>query len=63
MENVMNFYLYRNPPVGVHCRHGPWTDEEKAKFMERLKEARGHKTTVDEKWGLISTVVPGRVGY
>jgi hypothetical protein len=63
MENDLNCYLYRNPPVGVECRHGPWTEEEKAKFMERLKEVRGNKTTVDGKWGLFSMAVPGRVGY
>jgi hypothetical protein len=63
MESDPNCYLYRNPPVGVERRNGPWTVEEKAKFMERLKEVRGHKTTVDGKWGLFSTAVPGRVGY
>jgi hypothetical protein len=58
-----NGYLYRNPPVGVERKFGPWTAEEKAAFLARLAETRKDQTTVDGKWGLFSLALPGRVGY
>jgi hypothetical protein len=62
-ENDQNAYLYRNPPAGVEQRIGPWTAEEKAQFLARLKEVRGDGLTVDGQWGLFSVGIPGRVGY
>ena len=58
-----NAFLYRNPPIGVAHKTGPWTIEEKNAFLKRLKEVRGNKDTIDGKWGLFSMAIPGRVGY
>jgi hypothetical protein len=63
MKEDPNAYLYRNLPLGVERRIGPWTDDEKQRFMDKLHEVRGDRTTVDGKWGLFSMAVPGRVGY
>jgi hypothetical protein len=62
-ENDPNAYLYRNPPLGVPHKNGPWTSEEKTKFLERVREVRGNKPTIDGRWGIFSLAVPGRVGY
>jgi hypothetical protein len=61
-EKDRNAFLYRNPPPGVAQRNGPWTMEEKQKFMARLAEVRENGDGTG-KWGLFSEAIPGRVGY
>ncbi|KAH0785121.1 Myb-like DNA-binding domain containing protein [Histomonas meleagridis] len=58
-----NAFLYRNPPIGVPHKTGPWTDDEKKAFLKHLKEVRGDNDTIEGKWGLFSMAIPGRVGY
>ena len=58
-----NTFLYRNCPVGVQRKNGPWTEDEKRLFIKRLNQIRGDKDTIDGKWGIFSLGVPGRVGY
>ncbi|KAK8882681.1 hypothetical protein M9Y10_045323 [Tritrichomonas musculus] len=58
-----NTFLYRNCPIGVQRKNGPWSEEEKRAFLKRLNQIRGNKDTIDGKWGIFSLGVPGRVGY
>lgn len=58
-----NTFLYRNPPIGVKRKNGPWSEDEKKAFLKRLDELRGDRDTIDGQWGIFSLGVPGRVGY
>lgn len=59
MESNPNSFLYRHVMPGEEKRNGPWSEEEKAAFIEAIKihpPTSGH-------WGIFSRHVPGRVGY
>lgn len=53
-----NAYFYRFNAPGEAQRNGPWTPEERQRFLHRLAEVGA-----DGNWGIFSTVIPGRVGY
>lgn len=57
-----NTYLYRNCPPGEKQKNGPWSEDEKILFLERLEEMKelGLGTS---QWGIFSEKIPGRVGY
>jgi hypothetical protein len=55
-----NSYYYRFNKPGEKQKNGNWTKEERALFMERLKE---FDCKNNPKWGIFSMVIPGRVGY
>ena len=57
-----NTYFYRNCAPGEKQKNGPWSDEEKRLFLNRLKEMRKQGVT-KSKWGIFSQAIPGRVGY
>lgn len=52
-------FLYRNKPEGETKEAGPWSEEEKTKFIEIYRS----NPPIDGKWGLFSKQIPGRVGY
>ncbi|GAN08422.1 conserved hypothetical protein [Mucor ambiguus] len=58
IEKNPNSYYYRFNEPGEEQKRGPWTEDEKRLFIDRLKEmgTEGH-------WGLFSKGIPGRVGY
>jgi len=53
-----NAYYYRFNAVGEKQGNGGFTDEEHKIFMTRLRELGANN-----KWGIFSMKVPGRVGY
>eukprot|EP01134_Creolimax_fragrantissima_P003665 CFRG3665T1 len=53
-----NAFFYRHVEPGKDQHQGDWSDEEKAKFLETV---RNHGC--GDKWGLFSTYIDNRVGY
>lgn len=58
-----NAFFYRNRPPGDPQKYGPFTNEEEAQFLERLKYFRDELNVNDGLWGLFSIPIRGRVGY
>ncbi|KAL9541823.1 hypothetical protein PS6_010123 [Mucor atramentarius] len=58
IEKNPNSYYYRFNEPGQEQRRGPWTEDEKKLFIDRLKEMG-----TEGQWGLFSKGIPGRVGY
>jgi hypothetical protein len=56
-----NSYYYRFNAPGEKQRNGPFSKEEKALFLKRLKEF--DFSTDNPQWGIFSQAIPGRVGY
>jgi uncharacterized protein YbaR (Trm112 family) len=56
-----NTYYYRFNAPGEKQKNGPFTKEEKALFLARLKEFDFN--TTKPQWGIFSQAIPGRVGY
>jgi hypothetical protein len=56
-------FLYRFNQPGEPNHFGPWTDDEKAIFMNRLIQIKQDSTGCPIDWGKFSIAVPGRVGY
>jgi hypothetical protein len=56
-----NTYYYRFNAPGEAQKNGPFTKEEKTKFLARLKEFNFE--TNSPQWGIFSMSIPGRVGY
>jgi hypothetical protein len=54
---------YRHLPAGETQRNGAWTEAERRKFFERMREWRGDSDTFTGCWGTFSLGIPGRVGY
>lgn len=52
-----NRYYHKYTPPGVEPLTGPWTDEERARFLTLLED---HPS--DRMWGLFSMFLPGRTG-
>jgi len=53
-----NAFYYRFNKHGEEGRNGDWSDSEHQAFMERVMECG-----VNVKWGIFSSVIPGRIGY
>jgi len=53
-----NAYFYRFNVPGQPQKNGKWSKEENKLFMKRVLECG-----VNDKWGIFSKVIPGRVGY
>jgi len=53
-----NAYYYRFNDPNEEQKNGKWTKEEHYLFMKRLTELGSN-----DKWGVFSQVIPGRVGY
>jgi hypothetical protein len=60
-ESKPNSYYYRFNAPGEKTKKGPFTEEEKELFLERLKEF--DLTGGRPQWGIFSMTIPGRVGY
>ncbi|KAF1800853.1 Homeodomain-like DNA binding domain-containing transcription factor [Mucor lusitanicus] len=58
IEKNPNSYYYRFNEPGEEQRRGPWTEDEKKLFIDRLKVMG-----TEGQWGLFSKGIPGRVGY
>ncbi|KAI9323127.1 hypothetical protein BX666DRAFT_2108154 [Dichotomocladium elegans] len=58
IEENPNSYYYRFNAPGEEQRKGPWTEEERRLFFDRLKQVGPNG-----QWGLFSIAIPGRVGY
>ncbi|KAL9549278.1 hypothetical protein MBANPS3_005272 [Mucor bainieri] len=58
IEKNPNSYYYRFNEPGEEQRRGPWTEDEKRLFINRLKVMG-----TEGQWGLFSKEIPGRVGY
>jgi len=58
-----NAFFYRNRPPGDPQLFGPFTDEEEANFLLRLKYFREELGINDGLWGSFSVPILGRVGY
>jgi len=56
-----NAYYYRFNEPGEKQKNGKWSQKEKLKFIEKLKEYV--QETDNFQWGLFSKHIPGRVGY
>ncbi|KAF0974775.1 hypothetical protein FDP41_006249 [Naegleria fowleri] len=56
-----NVYYYRFNEPGESQRNGKWSEQEKAKFIKKLKEYLAE--TDNFQWGIFSKRIPGRVGY
>lgn len=59
LQNNPNGFFYRHVLPGEEKRNGPWSEEEKLKFIEVLKQEPIEST----HWGLLARKIPGRVGY
>ncbi len=53
-----NAYYYRFNAPGESQVNGPWSREERERFLKRLSECGA-----DGNWGIFATKIPGRVGY
>merc|ERR1712130_183667 len=53
-----NAYFYRFNVPGQPQKNGAWSKAEHKLFMKRVMEMG-----VNDKWGIFSKVIPGRVGY
>jgi len=53
-----NAYFYRFNVPGQPQKNGQWSKQENKLFMQRVLELG-----VNDKWGIFSKVIPGRVGY
>jgi hypothetical protein len=58
IETNPNSYYYRFNAPGEKQRNGDWDEEERKLFFDRLKTH-----APNQKWGVFSMVIPGRVGY
>ncbi|KAK4512327.1 Histone deacetylase complex subunit [Mucor velutinosus] len=58
IEKNPNSYYYRFNEPGEEQKRGPWTEDEKKLFIDRLKVMG-----TEGQWGLFSKGIPGRVGY
>eukprot|EP01083_Nonionella_stella_P111441 326835_1 len=53
-----NAYFYRFNVPGQPQRNGKWTLKEHELFMKRVRDSGAN-----DKWGIFSKAIPGRVGY
>jgi len=57
-KTAPNAYFYRFNVPGQPQKNGKWSKDENKLFMKRVLELG-----VNDKWGLFSKAIPGRVGY
>ena len=58
-----NSFFYRNRPPGDPQKFGPFSAEEEAQFIERLRYFREELGIYDGLWGLFAVPLRGRLGY
>jgi hypothetical protein len=56
-----NTYYFRFNAPGEKQKNGPFTEEEKKKFIQRVTD--GKFNPLKPLWGMLSIDFPGRVGY
>lgn len=54
-----NAFFYRHVMPGENKKNGPWSNDEKLKFIKALEEEGGDVS----HWGLFARKICGRVGY